>query len=212
MGHVDAVAFADRAVDGRRPALLCRLLASTRPGQGLGFEIPLKREPAFVDWLVAELAKGRKLLIFGDLPLRTARERQRLLDPHLLAPLQGASFLISYPGGVARHRGLNPRLQAKIPPESGCNDRAHEDNAVAGIPSGSACPTEEFSNDRAREGNGIARFIDHPGGMSAGSRRSQTSGLRDDNNSHPGGVAEEGGAKRRTPFRNVEPTYLFISA
>ena len=41
------------------------------------WEIPVALEPAVVDWLVAQRAAGRKILIFGDLPFRDPDQRQR---------------------------------------------------------------------------------------------------------------------------------------
>lgn len=44
------------------------------------WEIPVALEPTVVDWLVAQRAAGRKILIFGDVPFRDPDQRQRFFN------------------------------------------------------------------------------------------------------------------------------------
>jgi peptidoglycan/xylan/chitin deacetylase (PgdA/CDA1 family) len=44
------------------------------------WEIPAALEPAVIDWLVAQRAAGKKILIFGELPFNDPEQRKRFLE------------------------------------------------------------------------------------------------------------------------------------
>ncbi|MEY2879136.1 MAG: hypothetical protein RLZZ15_1516 [Verrucomicrobiota bacterium] len=64
------------AVPGDLPALDADYRAVVLPRF---WEIPAALEPAVVDWLIAQRAAGKKILLFGGLPFRDRDQRQRFL-------------------------------------------------------------------------------------------------------------------------------------